>query len=287
MQQLLNSQGIYEDISEGTNSASHVREIIEDYLKQVKISLNSSSMLNSVMTNVKNFAALSALKNNVKSNTYKVYNSSQIDFGRMTVTNAPRKTDEETEEQKFEKIEKKVLSLINSYILKVFCNKYFESEPCMKDNVFHDICVQYSWVDPVKHLGIPQITYNPDLFGVILSHIQLMDKARTPEEKIEQYSEAIKLITNLIAFTTGSETVGPEDIIPFIIYSIIMAKPKRLVWACNCIRLFSDENEMLSGMGYHLIQIESAIKFIKNINFEVLKMSQNEFMDNVSKYMAK
>ena len=284
---LTNYQQIYEDISEGTNSASHVREIIEDYLKQVKISLNSSSMLNSVMTNVKNFAALSALKNDVKSNTYKVYNSSQIDFGRITVTNATRKTEEETEEQKFEKIEKKVLSLINSYILKVFCNKYFESEPCMKDNVFHDICVQYSWVDPVKHLGIPQITYNPDLFGVILSHIQLMDKARTPEEKIEQYSEAIKLITNLIAFTTGSETVGPEDIIPFIIYSIIMAKPKRLVWACNCIRLFSDENEMLSGMGYHLIQIESAIKFIKNINFEVLKMSQNEFMDNVSKYMAK
>ena len=69
------------------------------------------------------------------------------------------------------------------------------------------------------------------------------------------------------------------DLLPLIIYSIIMAKPKRIIFNLKFIKFFMNQNELLGNIGYNLIQYESSIRFIKSLNEVQLKMTKQEFED--------
>ena len=69
------------------------------------------------------------------------------------------------------------------------------------------------------------------------------------------------------------------DLLPLIIYAIISAKPKRMIFNIKFIKYFMSQNELLGNVGYNLIQAESSTNFIQTMTGKQLKMEEKEFED--------
>jgi hypothetical protein len=55
-----------------------------------------------------------------------------------------------------------------------------------------------------------------------------MDEEKSPYGKVRCISSAYKIINNSIAFCSGKDDAGSDDIIPILIYVIIKSRPKRI-----------------------------------------------------------
>lgn len=210
------------------------------------------------------------------------YLENNIDFARDTIVpeNKPQPVNQN------ELYLKKAMNSIKNYILKEFCAKQYEKEPIFDDFQFWVSCSKYGWIDPVKNLDLPIRVFDENIFQMIKAHLKNVDILKTPEEKLEEIGVAVQMINSLYGFTTNKDRAEAGDLLPFIIYGIIMARPTRFRWSCSFIRYFMNENEKFGNTGYNLIQIESSIDFIKKIEGKTLHMSTEEFSDQCLKYAS-
>lgn len=208
------------------------------------------------------------------------YLENNIDFARDTIVpeNKPQSVNQN------ELYIKKAMNSIKNYILKEFCSKQYEKEPIFDDYQFLVSCTKYGWIDPIKNLDLPIQVLDYNIFQMIKANLKNIDVLKTPEEKLEEIGTAVQMINSLFGFTINKDRAEAGDLLPFIIYGILMARPTRLRWSCSFIRYFMNENEKFGNTGYNLIQIESSIDFIKKIEGKTLHMSTEEFNDQCSKY---
>ena len=106
-----------------------------------------------------------------------------------------------------------------------------------------------------------------------------MDYLRTPNGMLYEFGLGVQLINSMFIFMLNQMQAEAGDLLPLIIYSIIMAKPKRIIFNLKFIKFFMNQNELLGNIGYNLIQCESSIRFIKSLNEVQLKMTKKEFED--------
>ena len=113
-----------------------------------------------------------------------------------------------------------------------------------------------------------------------------MDYLRTPYGMLYEFGMGVQLINSMFIFMLNQMQAEAGDLLPLIIYSIIAAKPKRLIFNIKFIKFFMNQNELLGSIGYNLIQCESSIRYIKSLNEVQLKMDKEEF-DNKCKLCFK
>ena len=197
--------------------------------------------------------------------------------------------DEENIEEKIQKQKKlkeenksKLLDIIWNYILRKLCVKIYQSESNRQDEDFHKQCQSLAWL---KHsnLDIPNEVFNNLLFSKSKYHIKKMDLLRTPGGMLKEFSLAVQLINSMFIFMLNQRQAEAGDLLPLIIYAIINAKPKRIIFNIKFINFFMNKNLLLGNVGYNLIQAESSIHFIKTLNGKYVKMNQKEFSDNCRK----
>ena len=171
---------------------------------------------------------------------------------------------------------KKALQIIWNYILKNLCIKICENDMNEKDKIFRTTCKKLGWLKP-ENLQIPKEVFSSTLFKKAEYHIKKMDNLRTPGGMLDQFGLGVQLINSMFVFMMNEKHAEAGDLLPLIIYSIINSKPKRMIFNIKFIKYFMSENQLLGNIGYNLIQAESSMNFIQNLNGKQLKMDEQEF----------
>ena len=198
----------------------------------------------------------------------------------MNESNLFNKNSDKSEEEK-----NKSLNMISNYILKRLSIKIYEAELDNQDQEFKNTCIKLKWITHTN-LEIPNEVFNKNLFDKVIDHVKRMDYLRTPYGMLDEFGMGVQLINSMFIFMLNQMQAEAGDLLPLIIYSIIAAKPKRLIFNIKFIKFFMNQNELLGSIGYNLIQCESSIRYIKSLNEVQLKMDKEEF-DNKCKLCFK
>ena len=128
-------------------------------------------------------------------------------------------------------------------------------------------------------MEIPISVYDENLFKKAENHIKKMDYLRTPGGMLNQFGLGVQLINSMFVFMLNQKQAEAGDLLPLIIYGIIRARPKRMVFNVKFIKYFMSQNQLLGNVGYNLIQAESSMNFIQSMTGKQVKMDEQEFQD--------
>ena len=203
----------------------------------------------------------------------------EIDF-RTTINEELPKVNIEKDEQKqkdipslFGEISKH--SILN-YILKTLSIKLYD-EPILKEDIeLNKKCISLSWIKP-ENLSIKEDIYDEDIFSEIEEHLQKLDELRTPEEMLNELRLAIKLINSLYVFMLDKKDSDNDSFTSVLLYAVIMAKPKRMIFNIKFIDLFFDEKNKKNDAYYNVTQAKQCIQIIKMIKGRDLNVKEEEF----------
>lgn len=56
-----------------------------------------------------------------------------------------------------------------------------------------------------------------------------MDEEKSPYQKLKCVLSAYKILNNCIAFCTGKEDAGADDIVPIFVFILVKSKPMRMI----------------------------------------------------------
>ena len=169
---------------------------------------------------------------------------------------------------------------IYNFILKDICVKLSHQKAIKEDIAFHSKCISLSWIEP-ENLDISNEIVDESIFEKIIYHINRMDKIRTPEDILNEFGLAVQLINSLYIFMSDRPAEA-NDLLPVIIYLIIKARPKRMIFNLKYISFFFDDSNLKGALGYNLIQAKSAVKFINQLGPKETKLSEQEFKKKCS-----
>ena len=240
-----------------------VKEILEEYKKYVIETMNKSYLFNLPILKSKNtIDSEEVLKFE--------YNNDYIDIDN----------DERQKElvKKYEEEKNKSLNMISNYILKRLSIKIYEAELDNQDEEFKKICIKLSWISH-NNLDIQNEVFNKNLFNKVINHVKKMDYLRTPSGMLYEFGLGVQLINSMFIFMLNQKQAEAGDLLPLIIYSIIAAKPNKIIFNLKFIKFFMNQNELLGNVGYNLIQCESSIRYIQSLNEKQLKIDKQEFED--------
>ena len=246
-------ESLFADFNNDNLNKNHIitnspKKILEKYMELVKRELNSNPIFNSTVSLQKNGFEIIGSENRI---------------------NDSIKLSKEDQD--------KVLNLIWNYILKSLINQIYSIKPILLDQSFNLRCISLdSYVKP-ENLHIPLEIINENILNKVRHHIERIDELRTPGGMIEEIGIVVSLINSLYIFFLNQSQIEAGDLLPLIIYCIISVKPKRIIFNTNFSKFFLNENEILGGIGYNIIQAESSINFIKNLEAKQLGVSQEEF----------
>jgi hypothetical protein len=175
----------------------------------------------------------------------------------------------------------KALLVIRNYILKALCIKICENEKLNnlfkdKERPFRALCKKISWINP-EQLDINKEVFDQQLFKKVEYHIKKMDSLRTPGGMLDQFGLAVQLINSMFIFMLNQKQAEAGDLLPLIIYGVILSRPKRMIFNNRFTKYFLSNNELLGNVGYNSTQAESSINFIQNIKGNTVKMEEKEF----------
>ena len=193
-----------------------------------------------------------------------------------TIFNTKSNNKYEDNLKKIENDKQKALHIIWNYILKTLCIKICENELNEKDKNFRFICKKLSWIKP-ENLDIPNEVFDKKLFKKAEYHIKKMDYLRTPGGMLYQFGLGVQLINSMFVFMLNQKQAEAGDLLPLIIYGIIIARPKRMIFNIKFIKYFMSKNQILGNIGYNLIQAESSMNFIQSLTGKQLKMEEKDF----------
>ncbi len=168
---------------------------------------------------------------------------------------------------------------IQNHILKKIYKSVFPENQSLMDKQFYETTSKLSWIKP-DQLDIKKIYINELKFAE--KCISKIDEGKSVNEKLKNILDAHNTINNTIKFSTGKiNDAGADDLSPIFQYIIIQARPKRFFSNINYIKCFLGPNQLKGIYGYLLSQMEFAAEFIMRIDDVKLKISKEEFEDNV------
>lgn len=117
-------------------------------------------------------------------------------------------------------------------------------------------------------------------------HFKYMDTCTSPLEKLYCLKETCDLIMKTVAASQppdSQESVTTDDLIPFLVYIIVLSKPKNLR-----TNLFLMENLTFIGlstneMGFNLVSLQAAVQYLRSkelAKFVDAEASDSVFRDN-------
>ena len=228
------------------------KKILETYMKLVNVEIQESIIFNSDLKD-----------------GFEIINSEN--------EKKKRKPEEILKMQKEKEEMDKATKIVWNYILKSLCNKIYESPPLIVDQVFNLRCESLACFIKPKNLQIPEEIVDEHIIDKIKYHLERIDELRTPGAMLEEFGIVVSLINILYKFLLNQNNIEAGDLLPIIIYCMIYVKPKRMTFNINFIKFFLNENELLGGIGYNIVQAASAINFIKNLEPKQIGLTQEEF----------
>ena len=168
-----------------------------------------------------------------------------------------------------------ISSKIEDYIMRQIYIHVYPKEELKSDIDFYNQTKKLYWITP-EHLDIKKIYINQLSNAVVW--IKKIDEAKSIREKLSCISNAYNTMNNTIKFSSGkNDNAGQDELTPIFQYIIIKAQPRRIFSNINYIKCFLDDLALTGELGFLLSQMESATCFIMSIDFEHLKITEEEF----------
>ena len=192
----------------------------------------------------------------------------------------PNIENEKPKDIPFECKEKARHSILN-YILKTLCVKLYDEPILTEDIDFNQRCISLSWIKP-ENLYISSEIYDESIFEKIIEHIKKLDNLRTPEEMVNELGLAVQLINSLFIFMLNKDDSDADSFAAILIFVIIMARPKRMIFNIKFIEFFFDESNKKGKLYYNIIQAKTSIQFIMKSKGKDFGLKEEEFQQKCS-----
>ena len=180
---------------------------------------------------------------------------------------------------KSESIYIEIANKIEDYIMREIYVYVFPKEQSKKDLEFYNQTKKLSWITP-EHLDINKLYIN-QLNPAIL-WIKKIDEKKSIRDKLFCISSAYNIMNNIIKFSSGkNDDAGQDELTPIFQYIIIKAQPPRIYSNINYVKCFLDEEDLTGELGFLFSQMESATFFVMDINYQSLRISEEEFNRNI------
>ena len=209
-----------------------------------------------------------------------IKNNEDGSFFRETINERESIINPNTENEKPKDIpseckEKAKHSILN-FILKTLCVKLHNMPILDEDVKFNERCISLSWIKP-ENLLISNEIYDESIFEKIIEHIKNIDNLRTPEEMLNELALAVQLINSLFIFMLNKTDSDADSFAAILIYVIIMARPKKMIFNLKFIEFFFDEKNKMGKLEYNLTQAKTSIAFIMGMKGKDLNLQEEEF----------
>ena len=185
-----------------------------------------------------------------------------------------------TKKEEREQISKYILD----YILKILCIKIYEQKPLLLDDNFHHKCSVYNSVVLPSNFQIPQEFLDKNVLKDIIYYLDKIEQHRTPSAMYNEIGNMINSISSIFIFFFNRRDIDFDEILNMIIYCIILTKPKRMIFNIYFCKFFLMKDDITGSLAFNTSQIESAIKFINQINAQFLNMTDKEFNEKASHF---
>ena len=177
-------------------------------------------------------------------------------------------------ETKSDSIYTEIVDKIQDYIMRQIYIYVYPKEKLKSDIDFYNQTKKLSWICP-EHLEIKKVYINQLTTAILW--IKKMDENKSIQDKLFCISNAYNTMNNTIKFSSGkNQDAGQDELTPIFQYIIIKAQPQRIFSNINYIKCFLEEVELTGILGFLLSQMESAACFIMEINYQSLKISEEE-----------
>jgi len=278
-------KNIYKEIKEFKENKNKRNSVIDNDNEE-NIETNAKDVLDSYMELVSNSLERQRIFDS-DSNLELDYNMEQLKEKNkresiLKETNEETDEDEEPPKDIPTQFREKALNSILNHILKSLCVKCYSERKILKeDEIFYKKCISLSWLKP-QNLFIPEDIIDEFILDNIIEHMKKMDDMRTPEGMLNEFGFAVQMINSSYIFMTVKPAEA-NDLLPIIIYSIIKARPQRMIFNIRFIEFFFDNKDLKGALGYNLIQAKSSIAFINDtINGKSVGVSEEEFQNRCS-----
>jgi len=178
-----------------------------------------------------------------------------------------------------------IANKIEDYIMRQIYIHVYPKEKLHLDNKFYEQTKKLYWITP-EHLDIKKIYINQ--LSNAIKWIKKIDEAKSIRDKLFCISNAYNTMNNTIKFSSGkNDNAGQDELTPIFQYIIIQAQPQRILSNINYIKCFLDDSELTGELGFLLTQMESATSFIMNLDYQHLKITEEEFKEKINEAEAK
>ena len=238
----------------------------------IKIFTSSEQKLKNLPNPVYNYVIEDISKGEQKHKIYKTLND-YLNIIELEINKSEIFKDESENEKSH------IKNGIQNYILQKIYKSVFPKKPLKKDQEFYSKVCQLTWIKPemleIKKIYISELKFAEEC-------ISRIDEGKTVYDKLKSIADAHNTINTTIKFSTGkNDDAGADDLSPIFQYIIIKAKPKRFYSNLYYIKCFLGSNQITGINGFLLTQLEFAGEFINKIDHIKLKMSKNDFDDNI------
>ena len=138
---------------------------------------------------------------------------------------------------------------------------YYLSKADNEDEKFRNTSIKLKWITH-KNLEIPDEVFDKTYFNQVIDHVKRLDYLRTPKGMLYEFGFGVQLINSMFIFMMSQREAEAGDLLPMIIYSIISAKPKKIIFNLKFMKFFMKQSQLLGNIGYYLIQCERSISYI-------------------------
>jgi hypothetical protein len=102
------------------------------------------------------------------------------------------------------------------------------------------------------------------------------EQYKAPAEKMGFVLNAITILSNTIRHM-NQVVPGADDLLPFLIFTVIRTAPKRMYSNIRYIQRFRRVSKLRAESAYFLTQLESAVVFVESADYSSFSISQEEF----------
>ena len=158
---------------------------------------------------------------------------------------------------------------ISNIVLSKLNHKLCAKRPEVDDIKITQTCVELSWVKQEHVIPTKQVILN-NFLPAAVKHLYQMEKEKSPMAKMEEILKIAELIQSTIVFSTGKQENSVDDNLPFMLYVVIKACPKKFASNVNFIDLFLDPVLKKHKLGHLLSQIKILAGMLQNFTFKNL-----------------
>ena len=180
---------------------------------------------------------------------------------------------------KQESVDDVVVGMERFVMVNIYANVFNPPMDRAKNDALDSKIRSLHWILP-KHLdfSLPSDNENSDRQLALAQYYLLeLNKKRSPHDKIACIVLCCKALHELFNLA-HDKAAGADELLPMLIYTIIVAAPPNLHATTQYIDRFLPQEKLTSGeMAYHFTNICCALQFLENITPDQLSLAAEEF----------